>query len=171
MLGLAALLLASATADTPQMLASASPWWEKVTYTIGGDGSQQSCSYETSLESGARSCDDVGASDGLPAAAAPSTGSYAKITIERRFTPGSDPDFGLAAGDTLLGGQVLALAIHPSGEVRGCEVLVSTGQVRPTYGCEQVRAERFEASAGDKSRDVTPAVMSILVYGHEEHIA
>ena len=170
MLGLAALILAATSADASPALTSKTPWWEKVTYTISGDGAQ-SCQYQSSL-AGARICDADESSGGMEGAASGSTGTYTKITIERRFTPGGQPDrVRIESGDTLLGGQVMALAIDGAGTVRGCEVLVASGDVRPAYGCAQARAERFEASAERSEPQVRQAYMTIVVYGHEEYLA
>lgn len=172
MLGPVALALAAATASPTPSLASTSPWWERVVYTIGEDGAEQSCLYESSFDGSARNCDDVGATGEAPPAAASSAGSYAKITIERRFVPGGDPDRGdLHAGDTLLGGQVMALSIDSAGAVKGCRVVSASGDVRPAYGCDQARAERFQASAARGMANEQQAYLTILVYGHEEYLA
>lgn len=169
MLGLAALILAAASANASPTLTSASPWWEKITYTISGDGARQSCVFESSL-AGARSCDSDERSSPIRAASG-STASYTKISIERRFTPRGEGDpLRLEPGDTLLGGQVMALAIDGTGAVRSCQVLAASGDVRPAYSCSQARAERFEASARETSQ-VRQAFMTILVYGHEENLA
>lgn len=172
MLGLAAMILAAASADASPALTSHTPWWEKVTYTIIGDSAQQSCQYESSI-AGARNCDSDEASSPLrPAASDATTGTFTKITIERRFTPAGAPHpGGLEPGDTLLGGQIMALAIDTAGTVRGCKVLAASGDVRPAYGCDDVRAERFEASAGRATPEVRQAFMTIVVYGHEEQLA
>ena len=171
MLGFAALILAaaSAPADTSPTLTSSTPWWEKVTYTISGDGAQ-SCQYNSSI-AGARACDPHEASSPVSAASG-STGSYTKITIERRFTPAGAPHpVGLESGDTLLGGQVMAIAIDEAGTVRSCKVLAASGDVRPAYNCEAARAERFEASAERAAPKLRQAFMTIVVYGHEEYLA
>ncbi|MGI8704355.1 MAG: hypothetical protein ACR2JJ_00895 [Sphingomicrobium sp.] len=174
MLGLASIILAAASAATASAnaspaLTSASPWWEKVTYTISGADAQQACVYESSLAA-ARNCDGDEQSSPVRAAIN-SAGAYTKITIERRFTPVGGPDpLSLQPGDTLLGGQVLALAIDGTGEVRGCRILAASGDVRPAYGCNEARAERFEASARE-TEQVRQAFMAILVYGHEEYLA
>lgn len=172
MLGLASLILAAASANAsanaPPGLTSASPWWEKITYTMAGGGGQQSCVYQSSLAR-ARSCAD--GEDSSPVDSGSTTGAYTRITIERRFTPGLQPDPGkLASGDTLLGGQVMALAIDGSGAVRSCKVLAASGDVRPAYSCKEARAERFEASARE-SQQVRDGFMTILVYGHEGQLA
>ena len=168
MLGLAALILAAASANASPALTSASPWWEKITYTMTGGGGQQSCIYQSSL-AGARRC--AGDEDSSPVGAKSATGAYTRITIERRFTPGLQPDRGgLESGDTLLGGQVMALAIDGTGAVRSCKILAATGDVRPAYSCNEARAERFEASARE-SLQVRQGFMTILVYGHEGQLA
>ncbi|HEU5481653.1 MAG TPA: hypothetical protein VFU80_00975, partial [Sphingomicrobium sp.] len=92
MLSLAALVLAAASTSPTPMLTSASPWWEKVTYTISGDGAQQSCQYESSVGvAGDGVCDDEPSGAIQSAASGGATGAYTKITIERRFTPGAQP--------------------------------------------------------------------------------
>ena len=168
MLGFAALILAAASANTTPALTTSS-WWEKVTYTISGDGVQQACQYESSFSAGGTaSCDYEYASSPISRAGSGSAGTYTKITIERRFTPGDRPDAGkLELGDTLLGGQIMSLAIDGSGQVRSCKVVVASGEVRPVYGCNEARAERFEASAGREASRVQQGFMTILVYGHE----
>ena len=129
MLGLAALFLAATSAGASPSLVSTASWWEKVTYTISGDG-RQSCIFESSLgAASAEACDDEESSE-VRRAAGKSDGSYTKITIERRFSPGGQIEpFKLETGDTLLGGQVLALdecaacvlhlrqAVHERGEL------------------------------------------------------
>lgn len=171
-LGFAALILAaaSAPADASPSLTSATPWWEKVTYVIGIDGEQQACRYESSIGQ-SRSCGDDSSS---ALARTPSSATaYTKITIERRFTPGSAPErIDLHSGDTLLGGQIMSLAIGGGGEVRSCNVVGRSGDVRPDYGCDQLRAERFQASASRaRSAEVRQGFMTILVYGHKESLA
>lgn len=169
-LGLAALVLAAASANASPSLTSTAPWWEKVTYTFAGDGGQQSCRYESSL-AGGRACDADEQSSPMKAAGG-ATGTYTKITIERRFSPGGQPEaVGLAAGDTLLGGQVLALAIDDKGAVKSCRTIVASGEIRPAYGCDEARAERFEAGARKQAAEVSQGFMTIIVYGHEEYLA
>jgi hypothetical protein len=168
-LGLASLILAAASANVSPVLTSASPWWEKVTYTISGGDARQACVYESSF-AGARSCDGDEQSSPVHAADSPA-GAYTKITIERRFTPSGGPDpLSLQPGDTLLGGQVMALAIDATGAVRGCKILAASGDVRPAYGCREARAERFGVNAREAAQ-VRQGLMAILVYGHEESLA
>lgn len=166
MFALAALLLA--TASSSQALTTASPWWEKVTFTISGDGAHQSCQYQTSLTpQPAATCD---AGDSPLKSASGSKGMYTKITIERRFNPGGAPgSFKLETGDTLLGGQVMSLAIDDTGKVRTCEIVNMSGDVTPAYGCAEARAERFEASAGRAAPQLRHGYMTVIVYGHEEY--
>jgi hypothetical protein len=171
-LSLAALILAAASAASSPPLTSASPWWERVTYTISGEGAQQTCRYESSVPAtGTEACDDE-VSEPIAGAASGAAGAYTKITIERRFTPGDRPDAAsLEPGDTLLGGQVMMLAIDEAGTVSGCRLLAASGDLRPAYGCSEARAERFQASAARGSREVRRGFMTILVYGHEGHLA
>ncbi len=97
-----------------------------------------------------------------------------RITFERRFSPSAKkPDLGaLQPGETLLGGQVMALAIDGAGAVKHCQVVARSGAVTPQYGCDEAAAERFEATTGNphsrlQSRE---GYLSILVYGHSEHV-
>ena len=174
MLKLAALAMAAASSVSSPALVSNSPWWEKVTVTIAGDGNPRSCQYESSLAAaGAREC-AVEAKDGaLSASGSGSKDELTSITFERRFSPSAKPDTGdVKAGDTLLGGQVMALAIDSHGAVRGCHVVAAAGDMTPDYGCDEAKAERFEASAARSSG--TPAregYLTVLVYGHSEHVA
>lgn len=167
MLGLAALILAAAPSGPSPALTPIAPWWEKVTYTISGD--RESCEFESSV-AGGRGCDAAEASSPIRAATS-SAGSYAKITIERRFTPDRPDPVSLNPGDTLLGGKVIALAIDAAGAVRNCRVVGASGELRPAYDCDEARAERFEASAGRATPQVRQGFMTILAYGHEEQLA
>ena len=172
MLGLAALILAAATANASPGLSSASPWWEKFTFTMTDDGTQQACQYRSSASiAGAEGCgDDEDNSASMKHEASGSTGTYTKITIERRFTPGLAPEpVSLETGDTLLGGQVMAIAINAKGAVSSCEVVSESGKMKPPYGCDEAREERFEASNGPATGDARHGVMTVLVYGHEEY--
>lgn len=180
---IAALILASAaigaTASATQpkppssdTLLSNSPWWEKITVTMSGDGEAQSCLYQSSLKPGAvKSCDvdaspeSISDSHASPAAKE----EYTRITFERRFTPGASPaKSGLQAGDRLIGGQMMALAIDARGAVKGCKIVAVSGEMQPDYGCAEATAERFDAGAPrGPERD---GYMTILVYGHSEHM-
>src|SRR4051812_32549819 len=168
-LKLAALVLAAAsTASTPALKSSA-PWWEKVTVTVASDGKPQSCSYQTSLKpEKATECEVAGKAAGLAPDGATSKDEYTRITFERRFNPGVQPDgTKVEAGDTLLGSQVMALAIDGAGSVKACKIVAKAGDMTPDYGCDEVATERFEATA-DKSADHhRQGYMTILVYGHD----
>ncbi len=172
-LAIAALMLASASPAQPPALTTAAPWWEKFTFTMTDDGTQQACQYATSLPStGAPGCGDDGGDESSNASVQPASmpgGSYTKITIERRFTPAPQPEtVKLQTGDTLLGEQVLSLAIDHRGSVLSCEVVDKSGTMRPPYGCDEAKTERFEASARPSSQ-LRRGYMTVLVYGHEEY--
>ncbi len=168
---IAALTLASATAHSATALLPSSPWWERVTVTISGDGKPQSCRFESSLKpDGAQSCDVVGGAASM-ATSSGAKDQYTRITFERRFKPGAEPDAGeVQAGEILLGGQVMALGIDPRGEVKTCKVVSQSGSVRPEYGCAQAATERFEASAAAPASGSRQGYLTIIVYGHSEHV-
>jgi hypothetical protein len=172
-LSLAALALAAAAATNSPAPTSTAPWWEKITYTISADGNQQACRYETSLAGkGRESCDVDSAPADVRRTSASAGGARTQITFERRFTPDKQPDFGeLSAGDTLLGGQVMMLAIDRDGAVRACEVVAESGEAKPAYSCDEVRTERFQSSAGRGAGEAQLGFMTVLVYGHEESVA
>lgn len=169
-----ALLSASAhaiAADTKagSTLSSTAPWWEKVTVTILGDGKAQSCRYQTSIRPDASESCEVAGSSKNAAAGVGGKGEYTRITFERRFSPGA-PDSGkVQPGDTLLGRQVLALAIDAAGAVQACQIVATAGDMTTDYDCEEAKAERFEASAGRVATH-RQGFMTILVYGHAEHM-
>jgi hypothetical protein len=175
-LKLAALAVAAASTASPTLVANA-PWWEKVTVTIAGDGKPQACEYLASHGEGAASeCDvvDAPSTSGVSATAAKSMGAndqFTKITFERRFIPGNSAPAkpNLQPGDTLLGGQVMALAIDEAGSVKGCRVVAKAGSVTPDYGCDEAVAEKFQASAGQTASP--QGFMTVLVYGHQENVA
>lgn len=173
MLTIAALLMAAtsaATAEPSQALISTASWWERVTVTVTGDGKAQSCKYETSLRaSDPANCDVVGGS--LGESASGSKEEFTRITFERRFSPGQPVAGELPAGDTLLGRHVMALAIDGTGTVKGCKVVASSGDLTPDYGCKEAQAEKFEASAGKVATPARQGFMTVLVYGHAEHLA
>ena len=180
---IAALALASAstqpsTATSAHPLASSAPWWERVTVSVTDDGKTRGCKYESSL-GGGKSTDCSVSSDEASATKASASSSGAKdkitrITFERRFTPAAAPVTpSMQPGDLLLGGAVMALAIDGKGAVEGCKVVSTTGSVTPQYGCDEAKAERFDASAATDPHLRAPAregYMTILVYGHSEHV-
>jgi hypothetical protein len=170
---IAALALASASAHSPATLTAASPWWERVTVLVADDGQAQSCSYESSLRPNGKQDCKVESVQAAEAKGAAAKNEFTRITFERRFSLGSaKPDMVLGPGETLLGGRVMALAIDARGAVKNCEVVATSGSVAPQYGCRDVEAERFEASvAGDRSGAAPrEGYMSIIVYGHSEHV-
>jgi len=175
---IAALILASAagalgataSASTSPTLVSNAPWWEKITVTLSGDGKPEACRYETSLKAAAEDCDVASSAASMATKASESKGEVTRITFERRFTPGAPPTKpGLAAGDTLLGGEMMALAIDRHGAVKDCKVVAQSGEMRPQYSCDDATAERFQASVGAPKAE-RDGYMTILVYGHSEHM-
>ena len=179
---LAAMALLAASAQTiaatapkkaEPALSSTAPWWEKVTVTIAGDGKSNSCKYETSLVPDAsKDCDVVGDAKQLGAGAPTAKDEFTRLTFERRFNPGSvaPQDAALQTGDTLLGRQVMSLAIDASGKVKGCRVVARSGDMTPAYSCEDAQGEHFEASAVKTGTEARIGYMTVLVYGHEEHV-
>ena len=169
MLKLAAMALAAASTVSTPALKSSAPWWEKVTVTVASDGNPKSCSYETSLKPQTQTACEVSGPDAdVAAAPSGSKDEYTSITFERRFAPGDRPDAEVQAGDTLLGSQIMALAIDSGGAVKGCQIVSKSGTITPDYGCDEAKAERFEASAdADQSLQ---GFLTILVYGHDEHV-
>jgi len=95
-----------------------------------------------------------------------------EITFERRFSPGGAPpaESAMVAGDKLLGRQVMSLAIDGAGKVSGCKVVAASGDTGLTYGCEDVAAEHFATSAPATAAAERQGYMTILVYGHTEHV-
>jgi hypothetical protein len=178
---IAALALASAstqiTATSTQPLTSSAPWWERVTVSVSDDGKTQGCKYESSL-GGGKSTECSVTSDEATATKASGSSSGAKdkitrITFERRFTPAAKPVAPtMQPGDLLLGGAVMALAIDGKGAVERCQVVATSGSVPPQYGCDEASAERFDASAADPHfrAPAREGYMTILVYGHSEHV-
>ena len=163
---------AEPAAKSEPALSSTAPWWEKVTVTIAGDGKSNSCKYETSMVPDAsKDCDVVGDAKSLGAGTASAKNELTRLTFERRFNPGAMPvDAALETGDTLLGRQVMSLAIDAAGKVKGCRVVATSGDVTPAYGCADARGERFEASAVKTGTEPRVGYMTVLVYGHEEHL-
>ena len=159
---------APAMASTPGL--SVDPWWEKITVTMNHDGQAQGCRYEASAASpGAKDCKVVGANG---AAVTSAKDQYATVTFERRFNPGGAPpaESAMQPGDKLLGRQVMALAIDGAGKVSGCKIVAATGETGLTYGCEDVAAEQFATGATAKAKPQRQGFMTILVYGHTEHV-
>jgi hypothetical protein len=159
----------AAAAASPNL--SASSWWEKIIVTMTKDGKAQACRYETSQTAAtAKDCQVVGA-DGL-AAKAEANDQFARITFERRFTPGGaqPSETAIDPGDELLGQQVMALAIDEAGTVTGCKIVAASGETGVAYGCNEVAAEHFEATRSSGSSLHREGYITILVYGHTEHV-
>lgn len=173
---LAALALASTAAHSSPALNSTSPWWERVTVTVTDDGQTQSCRYETSVSPQAtKECSVTGGGASMAKAASASGAKeeVTRITFERRFSPTATAALSsLQPGETLLGGQVMALAIDGAGAVKGCKIVATSGSVTPQYGCDEATAEHFEASAAAPHAGTAEhqGYMTILVYGHSEHV-
>lgn len=172
---IAALALASTSAHPSATLTMSTPWWERVTVTVTDDGKARSCHYESSLGGGkAQDCsvEDDSASVTKTSSSPGTKDQYTRITFERRFDPGVKavtPT--LEPGEMLLGGQVMALAIDGKGAVEHCQVVATSGSVTPEYGCDEASAERFEASATTAAKaPAREGYMTIIVYGHSEHV-
>ena len=165
-------IAAASTAKADPALSPTTPWWEKVTVTLAGDGKSNSCRYESSISAAAaKDCDVVGDAKSLGADAPQSKDQFTRLTFERRFNPGAMPvDAALQTGDTLLGRQVMSLAIDAAGKVSGCHVVATSGDVTPAYGCDDAKGEHFEASAVRTRTEARVGYMTVLVYGHEEHV-
>ena len=167
-----ALVLASASTQSPATLTSTAPWWERVTILVADDGQAQSCHFESSLQPNAAQDCTVDAGQAATAKHTGAKDQFTRLTFERRFTPGEMPDLDkLQPGETMLGGRLMALAIDAKGAVENCRVVATSGSVAPQYGCADLKAERFEASVGGGARtEPREAYMSIVVYGHSEHV-
>lgn len=153
-------------------LDSHAPWWEKVTVTIGGDGHPQSCRFESSAKpDGAQACQVEASEAAVAKTATGSKDSYTRITFERRFsTEWQSASAQAPAGNMLLGQQVMSLSIGAKGAVDGCQVVASSGDMKPTYGCKEASAEKFQAGVRTGEPASRQAYMTILVYGHSEHV-
>ena len=173
---IAALILASTSAQTSPTLTSTAPWWERVTVTVNDDGNTQSCVYKSSLQpTAAKECSVSGneAATVSHAGASASKDQVTRITFERRFDPGAKPEIAaLQPGEVLLSSRMMALAIDGKGAVKHCTVVATSGTVTPQYGCDEATAERFEASVGAALArgPEREGYMTILVYGHSEHV-
>lgn len=159
----------AASTSTPALETSV-PWWEKVTVTVDEKGERQSCRYEASQSpTGATTCNKEMV-DSLPAGQG-EPGRFSKFTFERRFSPGAQLDSGkLQPGDVLLGRKVLFLTFDTDGSLQSCKVMAATGDMSFQYDCQEAKKEQFQVqgSAGVSPRQ---AFMTVLAYGHSEHIA
>jgi hypothetical protein len=163
-----------ATAATSNILAldSHAPWWEKVTVTIGGDGQPQSCRFESSAKpDSAQACQVEASQAAVAKTATGSKDSYTRITFERRFTTEWQSASAQApAGNMLLGQQVMSLSIGAKGVVEGCQIVSASGDMKPQYGCKEASAEKFQTGVRTGEPASRQAYMTILVYGHSEHV-
>ncbi|MGZ2412870.1 hypothetical protein ACUXST_002312 [Sphingomonas sp. F9_3S_D5_B_2] len=174
---LAALTLAPVVPAATNAQLPAAPWWERITMTMNADGQPQGCSYTSSTAAASSDCTAENTETGATSSgehSASKGGKLTRITYERRFTPGATPaaaDAEVQAGDTLLGREVLALAIDGHGSVRNCKVVARSGDVMVDYGCAEAQAERFQASASRGDAVQRQGYMTVLIYGHDEHVA
>ena len=161
---------ATATSVTHAGLESATPWFERVTVTINSEGQPRSCLFESSVTPNDPTSCDVDASPAAQAKLSSSSAKdqYTRITFERRFTPGTESSTEPPAGDMLLGKQVLALAIGAKGTVEDCKIMSTSGDMQPGYGCKEASTEKFQAAA--RTGPTRQGTMTILVYGHMEHV-
>jgi len=171
---LAALAAASGLSGTASAQLPAAPWWERITVTVDGNGDSQGCLYTSS--SGERSNDctvDASAGDGSDGHSATARDQVTRITFERRFTPGAitAADGVVQTGDTLIGREVMALAIDGRGSVKTCKVVSTTGEMTLDYGCAEAKAEKFQASMRRGETAPREGYMTVLIYAHPEHVA
>ena len=167
------LLAALLAASTPAPLELSMPWWERISVTLDDKGNQQSCNYQSSLSpKGPEACDKEMSSTMPSIRAQGGPGLYSKLTFERRFSPGAKIDSGrLQAGDKLLGQQVMHLSFGTDGAIESCKVVGTSGDLVPTYDCEEIKAEQFRVAASSPAEEPRQAFMTIMVYGHHEQIA
>lgn len=148
-------------------------WWEKVTVTVASEDQQPTCTFSSSHRA-AQPC-NIKAEAGALAGAGPEQGQMTKIVFERRFDPGAaEPAKAeIAAGEMLLGGQVMKLAIDAKGKVSGCRIVATAGDLKPDYGCAQAATERFvaTAAAGVANAPAQSGFMTVLIYAHSEQVA
>ena len=146
-------------------------WWEKVTVTVASEDEAPGCTFSSSHE--AEQACDVEHEAGALAGAGPEKGQLTKVVFERRFDPGAvqPQEAELAAGEMLLGGQVLKLAIDGSGKVSACDVVATAGDLKPEYGCAQAAQERFAANAAAPQTAALSGYMTVLIYAHSEQVA
>jgi hypothetical protein len=99
------------------------------------------------------------------------TGVFSKVTFERRFSPGGKPDAArMQPGDTLLGRQLMFLTIDAKGSIAHCQLVSTSGEAPPGYGCDEARKEQFKAPEPADAA-ARQAFMTVVAYGHTEHIA
>lgn len=166
---LAATALSAAIGAALGVAANASPprtgnWWEKVTVVVPAGG-EASCTFTSSREGAGKQC-DVDAPAAALADAAPDPGQTTTITFERRFAlAGGDADTGIGAGEMLLGGQVMKLAIGNDGKVASCKIVERADGMEPDYGCAEVAGEHFAESRNSEG------LLTVLIYAHSEQLS
>jgi hypothetical protein len=64
----------------------------------------------------------------------------------------------------------MALGIDRHGAVKTCKIVAVSGEMRPDYGCSEASAERFDASVRGPRTVERDGYMTIIVYGHSEHM-
>ena len=174
---LAALVLSSGISGTAATQLPAAPWWERITVTVDGNGDSSGCLYTSSSGERSNDCtvDASAASDDSATGehSAVARDQVTRITFERRFTPGAltAADASLQTGDTLIGREVMALAIDGRGSVKTCKVVSTTGEMTLSYGCAEARAEKFQASMRRGETAERQGFMTVLIYAHPEHVA
>ena len=174
---LAALALSSGISGTAATQLPAAPWWERITVTVDGNGDSSGCLYTSSSGERSNDCtvDASAASDDSATGehSAVARDQVTRITFERRFTPGAltAADASLQTGDTLIGREVMALAIDRRGSVKTCKVVSTTGEMTLSYGCAEARAEKFQASMRRGETAERQGFMTVLIYAHPEHVA
>jgi len=174
---LAALALSSGISGTAATQLPAAPWWERITVTVDGNGDSSGCLYTSSSGERSNDCtvDASAASDDSATGehSAVARDQVTRITFERRFTPGAltAADASLQTGDTLIGREVMALAIDGRGSVKTCKVVSTAGEMTLSYGCAEARAEKFQASMRRGEAAEREGFMTVLIYAHPEHVA
>ena len=145
-------------------------WWEKITIRMTGGGEAQGCQYQTNRPTAEKpDCKVVGGN--LSAQPASTSDGYSAITFERRFNLGEAPgDSAIQQGEKLLGKKVMALVIDNAGKVSGCRVVDLSGDTGLSYGCEEAATEQFAANGAAPTARDRHGFMTILAYGHNEHV-
>ena len=169
------LIVSLSLAALPAAAIAAAPlpsdaWWEKITIRMTGAGEAQGCQYQTNrpAASGA-DCKVIGGS--MSAQPASTSDGYTAITFERRFNPGEAPgDSAIQQGEKLLGKKVMALVIDNAGKVSGCRVVDLSGDTGLSYGCEDAATEQFAATGAPATARDRHGFLTILAYGHNEHV-
>ena len=148
----------------------ADAWWERITIRMTGGGEAQGCQYQTNRPAAAGAdCKVVGGN--LSAQPASTSDGYTTLTFERRFNPGEAPgDSAIQQGEKLLGKKVMALVIDNAGKVSGCRVVDLSGDTGLSYGCEDAATEQFAATGAPATARDRHGFLTILAYGHNEHV-